>query len=156
MALSYKAKVKGYRIANVNYPIFSSKGARVRGGRWNPIGSEVIYASEHLSLSLLELRVHLHHVPLPASYQYVEFFSREEVSCEKVESQGFNSWDINDRHETQNYGRLWLKEQRSLILFIPSIILPHEYNMVINPAHFEFSLLIVCKPQPLAFDTRLF
>jgi RES domain-containing protein len=41
------------------YPIFSGKGAKLVGGRWNSIDKEVIYASTSLALARLEKLVQL-------------------------------------------------------------------------------------------------
>ena len=38
---------------------FTGEGARIYGGRWNPIGIPVIYTAESLSLATLEIIVHL-------------------------------------------------------------------------------------------------
>ena len=37
---------------------FTGEGARIGGGRWNHVGTPVIYVSENLSLVALELFVH--------------------------------------------------------------------------------------------------
>ena len=43
-------------------------GAMVTGGRWNPIGTPMLYAAEHLSLACLEVLVHLDKGQLPRDY----------------------------------------------------------------------------------------
>ena len=35
------------------------EGSRIEGGRWNPVGVPGLYTSEHLSLSVLEVYMHL-------------------------------------------------------------------------------------------------
>ena len=39
--------------------VLDGEGARVAGGRWNSPGRRVVYASSHLSLSVLEVFVHI-------------------------------------------------------------------------------------------------
>lgn len=58
MASSYKLSV--WRICNANAKTaFDGQGAKINGGRWNPIGTEVAYTSSSLALAALELLVHL-------------------------------------------------------------------------------------------------
>ncbi|MBV9505575.1 MAG: RES domain-containing protein [Acidobacteriia bacterium] len=46
----------------------NAPGATVAGGRWNPIGTPMLYAAEHLSLACLEILVHLDKGQLPRDY----------------------------------------------------------------------------------------
>ncbi|MGH7658044.1 MAG: RES family NAD+ phosphorylase, partial [Gemmatimonadales bacterium] len=57
--------------------------------------------------------------------------------------------------ETQAIGDLWIAEQRSLILRVPSAIIEAESNFLINPAHPEFRSVNISAPVPFELDLRL-
>jgi RES domain-containing protein len=56
------------------------------------------------------------------------------LSLKELQSLGYQAM-ISDSKE---YGNKWLEEQRSLILVVPSIVIPQEKNYIINPNHPEF------------------
>ena len=43
-------------------------GAMLAGGRWNPIGTPMLYTARHLSLACIEVLVHLDKSQLPRDY----------------------------------------------------------------------------------------
>jgi len=49
---------------------FSGEGARQYGGRWNSMGTVVVYCSAHLSLAILETLVHIDQSQLGRRYVY--------------------------------------------------------------------------------------
>ncbi|MEZ4265911.1 MAG: RES family NAD+ phosphorylase [Myxococcota bacterium] len=57
--------------------------------------------------------------------------------------------------ESQAMGRQWFDSRRSLALGLPSIIVPAERIVLLNPQHPEFASVRVGVPQPLSFDSRL-
>jgi RES domain-containing protein len=59
-----------YRLASRLYPADTGEGASLYGGRWNEVGTAVIYASGSISLAALEVIVHNGAVPI--DYQVVE------------------------------------------------------------------------------------
>ncbi len=156
MVLQRKSCIKCYRIADNRHPIFSGDGAQKIGGRWNLIGKSVIYASQNLSCAMLELRVHLNDVPLPDTHKYIEIISHKEVSVEEVNVKDLKIWDVSEDSESKELGNKWLEEKRSLILIVPSIIIPQEKNLIINPNHPEYKKLKVSEPRSLRWDERLF
>jgi RES domain-containing protein len=49
----------GYRLFQARFGPRDSTGARLKGGRWNSPGKDVLYASDSLALCCLEVLVHL-------------------------------------------------------------------------------------------------
>lgn len=45
-------------------------GAMAAGGRWNPIGTPMLYAAQHLSLACVEVLVHLDQSEIPRDYAW--------------------------------------------------------------------------------------
>ncbi len=156
MVSQHKRNITCYRIADSRYPIFSGDGAQRIGGRWNLVGRPAIYASQNLSCAMLELRVHLNGIPLPNTHKYIEITSSSTVSTEELSLKVFQSWDISSGANSKEYGTKWLEEKRSLILIVPSIVIPQEKNFIINPNHQEFEKLKASKPRSMAWDKRLF
>jgi RES domain-containing protein len=52
-------------------------------------------------------------------------------------------------------GGHWVHQARSVALIVPSVVLPAERNVLINPAHPHLRRVRVLPPEPLAFDRRL-
>ncbi|HEX4230462.1 MAG TPA: RES domain-containing protein [Bryobacteraceae bacterium] len=44
-----------FRLCSKRYPANDGKGAALKGGRWNPAGTAVIYSSATASLAALEV-----------------------------------------------------------------------------------------------------
>jgi RES domain-containing protein len=56
---------------------------------------------------------------------------------------------------TMEVGDLWVKQARSAVLEIPSVIVRSESNYLLNPAHPDFKKVVIGKSAPFAFDPRL-
>ena len=134
---------------------FSGKGAADSGGRWNSRNVAVVYASISKSLAALECLVHL--CP-PFSFTYaaicVEF---DEALVETFPlTKAPKNWQIEPPPpSTQQIGNLWVREARSAVLALPSIIIPSESNFLINPNHPDFNKIFIGKPEPFVFNSRL-
>ena len=70
------------------------------------------------------------------------------------------SYPVPDWYEDQQWskevGDLWLQSNESLLMSVPSAIVPAERNYLINPTHPEASLMKVIHLEPFQFDKRLF
>jgi RES domain-containing protein len=55
----------------------------------------------------------------------------------------------------QQIGDSWVENQGSVILEVPSAIVPREKNYLINPVHPDFITLKIGSPTKLEFDPRL-
>jgi RES domain-containing protein len=58
-------------------------------------------------------------------------------------------------YELQQIGDEWIDSIRSCILEIPSVIVPHESNFILNPKHPDFASLEIGDPIDLETDPRL-
>jgi RES domain-containing protein len=133
------------------------EGARLYGGRWNPIGTPVIYAAESLSLATLEIIVHLEReqllykrfVKIPVTFESSLVFS---LSRNKLP----RDWDsLPPSESTQKLGQKWVEQAKHTILKIPSTVIREEHNFLINPGHPDFSVIEFGNPQRFEFDERL-
>ena len=55
---------------------------------------------------------------------------------------------------TQQIGDQWFKQSRSVVLELPSLIVPIEINYLLNPVHPDFKTITIAKPEPFSFDPR--
>jgi RES domain-containing protein len=58
--------------------------------------------------------------------------------------------------EFTRFGDQFVSAGKSCVLFVPSVLAPNENNCLINPAHAEFSRIVVRDLEPLTYDTRMF
>jgi RES domain-containing protein len=56
---------------------------------------------------------------------------------------------------TKDVGTAWLKSKRTAVLAVPSVLVPHERNYLLNPKHPDFALIKFRDTQPFIFDPRL-
>ncbi len=145
-----------YRFANEKYcGDISGEGARLHGGRWNSPGFPVLYASNLISLSLLELFIH--------SVTYAELKSNKLVCIETPDRsiQEINPATLKkDWHTDIDYSRFigneFIKSSSSLLLKVPSAIIPEEHNILVNPRHKDFLKVKVHEIRDFSFDARFF
>jgi len=134
---------------------WDGQGARRSGGRWTSVGIAVVYTSGTLSLALVEVLVHLPSGILPA-YSAVRV-DLDESMVAAVEPTGLpaNWRDYPPPAETKAIGDRWIAEGSSLVLKVPSVIVPSEFNYILNPSHPAFADVSIGDPMPFPFDPRL-
>lgn len=148
---------QAFRIVREAYAAtaFTDEGAALTGGRWNSPGSRVVYTSASASLAALETLVHLN----PAMrFKYlifpIEFY---EALVEKLPPASLPAgWrDEPPPPATKRLGDAWVKQARTAVLELPSVIIPGESNYLINTSHPDFKNIIMGKPRTFSFDNRL-
>ncbi len=144
-----------YRLTTGKYVNdISGEGARLNGGRWNPVGIAALYSSQHISLCILEILARANKNTSPDSYTIISIEMPEhgiiEIQLKKLNA----DWEFNLEY-TRWIGGEFLKGNQSLALKVPSAIVPQEYNYLVNPQHFEFDQVKVIKTELLELDKRL-
>ena len=134
---------------------FSGERAYLYGGRWNSPGVRMVYTSLTKSLAALESLVHL--TP-PVLFKYVLIpveFDEALVEKSPLLALPANWSDEPPSPAVQTIGDQWVKEARSAVLALPSVIIPGETNFLLNPLHPDFGRIKVGVSEPFAFDPRL-
>lgn len=136
---------------------FNGEGARLFGGRWNSAGVSVVYAAEHLSLAALETRVHIDQIRMKKRYVGFGIAFNDSLVKTLHVSDLPKDWRQEPPHPSlQVIGDRWVKSGDSVILAVPSVIIPQELNLLINPLHPDFKKIVIGKPNAFIFDPRLF
>ncbi len=146
-----------YRIARATYAQdFSGEGARLYGGRWNHKGTRVIYTSAHISLAFLELLVNADHWQLEGQFKLITFSVPEEIVIETVDRDGLpGDWrSAPESAETRDTGTSWVQRAGSVILSVPSAVIPAEKNYLLNPQHRDFERIHPVRVDDFDVDAR--
>ena len=145
-----------YRLATAKYADdLSGEGARLYGGRFNPVGIPAVYTSGNVSLCILEILVRASKQTIPDSYTLISIEIPDTDIREIKQDKLKKDWQ-NDLDYTQGIGEDFLKENKDLCLKVPSAVLPIEHNYVLNPAQAGFKKVKIIATQLLQLDKRLF
>lgn len=135
---------------------FDGEGARLAGGRWNTRGTAVVYLANSLSLAALELLVHIdYHQALQDHYAIPVYFD-ERLVLQVDRGDLPEDWTSADAiPQTQALGDAWIRSNASVLLAVPSAVIPQEHNYLFNPRHPQAGSLTIGEPQPFRYDPRL-
>src|SRR5260370_28034985 len=138
--------------------VLSCEGGRRYGGRWNHVGVAVLYTSQSLSLAVLEYLVNLPITDLPDDLVSIQIeiggdLPRAEITINDLP----DDWRTFPAiEELKDIGTHWAHKATTPILVVPSVVIPNEFNYLINPAHPRFNRINVVSVGPFALDTRLY
>jgi RES domain-containing protein len=137
---------------------FNGDGARLYGGRWNNKGQPVIYTASSLSLAALEVLAHADTDLVPNDFfSFAVSIPDDKIVVERLDPNKLSAdWRVQyPPLSCQQAGNEWLAHGKSAILSVPSVLIPGEWNFLLNPTHKDFKRCVVSPPQPFQFDSRL-
>lgn len=145
-----------YRLSKIRYSDdLAGSGCLYHPGRWNKVGTRVLYASENVSLAILEVLANSE--VTPKDYCIVCIEVPKEATIYKLEA-GELPATWNKTPYTEDMAEItekWIQEGKSLLMRIPSVHSPLDYNILVNPGHPLASKLRILKKIPYHFDNRL-
>lgn len=155
MAVSVKVLIL-WRVSN--YQTLDGVGGLYVSGRWHTKGRPVVYCTLNPATALLETLVHIEidSEDRPEHFQVLRIEGPDALSREKIDIGALAPNWADELSITQGIGDNWLREKRSLLLEVPSVLVPETWNTLVNPLHPEASLLKVTGIFEHAFDSRLF
>lgn len=148
-----------YRLLQAAYrhePL-SGQGAALYGGRWNPKGLPLLYTTESPALSLLEVLVHLNPKRIPEYYlvtidvpNFIRSYQVDELPPQ------WRASGSTGPLPSQVFLLDWLQNPDSLVVRLPSAVVPIMANYLINPRHALFSACQVVENERFEIDGRLY
>ncbi len=148
-----------YRLAKKKYRNdLSGLGAEINGGRWNNVGTRMVYTSSSRALACLEVAVHLQLNRGPKNY----FIITLEMPNGIIKNLDQNllkgkKWNVYPPIEfTQNIEDNFIEENGHAVLRVPSAVVGEEFNYLLNPMHKDFNTIEIEDVQPFRWDKRIF
>ena len=144
-----------YRITRAIYTdrLMASGGV----ARWNTRGRFVIYTAGSRALACLENVVHRSGEGLQDLFRVMVVHIPDELTVETIALRDLpDNWaDYQNFDVCQQQGENWLLAGTSVVLRVPSVIVPQEWNYLLNPAHPDFRSIELLRTEPFFFDPRL-
>ena len=149
-----------YRLTREKYKEdLSGKGASIKGGRWNSKGINILYTSESRALAMAEILVHLSLENIPDNYYIIEIFIPDNAPTPKISESElpkyWNSYRFSS-FEIKKIGNIFIRENKYLLLQVPSSIVKGDYNILINPNHKLFDKVKIINTEKFPFDHRIY
>lgn len=140
-----------------NYSTLDGIGGLYAAGRWHTKGRSVLYCAQNPATALLETLVHMEieAEDRPDRFQGLRIEGSDSLSIERIGIGKLAENWAKDLLITQECGDRWLQEKRSLLLEVPSVLVPETWNILVNPLHPEVSQLQITKTYHHPLDTRL-
>ena len=153
------SEIAAYRLVKRKWldTAFDGEGARRFGGRWNSRGRSCVYLAGSESLAMLEVMVHLDDYRLLRHYALLEVPLPSDQVLRLPEADLPGDWrDEPAPPSTAELGDSWLDGQSSLVLAVPSAVVPREWSYLLNPDHQDFGRLVAgAKEVSFEPDVRL-
>ena len=138
----------------------TGKGAETTGGRWNRKGLAVVYAAGTASLAALETIVHFAAAGLPLNRFLVridlpdDLWEARRIATAASLDVGWNA--VPPGKVSLDFGDAWLKDAAGpLVLEVPSVVVPEESNLLLNPRHPDMKRVKATKLRLWQYDGRL-
>jgi RES domain-containing protein len=144
------------RLCRSAYAAFDGVGGLSRSGRWHELGRRIVYAAESEALAALEVLAHLSSFAQMPDYVCVKAGIPEKLILD-VRDFGLlpADWASAEPEHARRLGTLWIESRTSVVLRVPSVVIPRESNFMLNPEHPDFRSITVDLPLPFEFDVRL-
>lgn len=148
-----------WRICRKRYAAEAANGdgARLYGGRWNSRGVRVVYASTSLALAAVETFVNLEPILRPADLISIEGEIPDAFRITTLDVKVLPAlWHTTRNESLRRFGDEWVRGGETVALLVPSAAIRGGWNVLLNPAHADFSGIRFQAPEPFEFDVRMF
>ena len=135
---------------------FDGEGSYLYGGRWSSVGTRLSYAAVNRSLCILEYLAHIDPLFLPDDLVIATLEIPEDLASLRTPPLPPEWKQYPAPPSLREIGDSFVLEGQAALLFLPSVLVPEEQNILINPAHADFAEMVWRQPLvPFSYDGRL-
>jgi RES domain-containing protein len=140
-----------------NHASLDGGGGLLASARWHLRGHPIVYLAESPPGALLEVLVHLEvdSSALPKRYKILKLETADDITIKTIDESGLSARWHRDVDATRNVGTEWLVSGETVLLRVPSAIVPETYNVLLNPKHPEAARLVILWHREYPWDSRL-
>jgi RES domain-containing protein len=132
----------------------SGIGGLRAAGRWHYAGHLIVYLAESPACALLEVCVHTSANDVPPEFTLLKI-EGPDVKVPSIAAKALPE-DWRTRLEvTRGLGTAWLKKNESVLLRVPSALVPETVNFLFNPSDIQAKKFRVTDVFSYPFDPRL-
>jgi RES domain-containing protein len=150
--------MQAFRIVKKRHALdaFSGEGARAYGGRWNEPGVPMVYAACTRALAALESLAHFAGAERRIAFVIYELEVPDALVMQLPVARLPPDWRREEPSaSTQAIGSDWQRRGQSVALLVPSVLIPQESCLLLNPEHPDTDKVTIRFPEPFEFDGRL-
>ncbi len=134
-----------------NYADLTAIGGKYKAGRWNKLGRKIVYCAEHPALAMIEILVHTDPADLPESYRLLGIDIKEDSM---ISDSGLDHGSLPDDETCRGLFEAFCEDAVAPVMRVPSGLIPHAFNLLINPEHPSAGAITITSDERLAFDPR--
>ena len=137
-----------------NYADLSGMGGVRFPARWHSKGRPILYTAEHPAGALTEFLAHMDIEDMPTNFQLLTIEAPDDVVLPAVNAAQLPEGWATNLSTTRAIGDSWLRDGTSLLLRVPSVLVPHAFNVLINPMHGDAASLKTVSSEKVPLDSR--
>lgn len=132
-------------------------GGLMVSGRWHRRGQPILYTASSAALAALEVLVHVEPLQAPDDLRLLGLELPDEPTIEElVPALLPEDWrSVPAPESTQSIGNAWLERRSSVALRVPSVVVPMDTNVLLNPRHPDMTRVRISSNEAFRFDSRL-
>ncbi len=117
------------------FPDLSGIGGEYASGRWHTKGQRIVYLADHPAAAMLELLVHteIDIEDVPDTFNLLRVSVPDNAEIAFINELPENWRELQEL--SREIGDNWLEANETMLLVVPSAIMPHSANTLLNPAH---------------------
>lgn len=146
-----------YRLSRTKFASdLSGEGSRLKGGRWNNKKTGCVYTSESRALAILEYTANVNIDEIPRAMSMITIrIPDESIFCPEIASLPGNWHDIPTPSSTKEFGTMLLAKKEYATIRVPSVLIPQEFNYILNPLHSLSSRFKIELIADFIYDVRI-